>query len=106
MFFEIEFLNEAVEFLEKIPAAAQRKLLRSIEIAQHTKDPKFFKKVNHEIWEFRARVSNNQYRLMAFWDKKSETLVICTHGFIKKTQKIPKAEISKAEKHKIEYYKK
>jgi len=27
------------------------------------------------------------YRLFAFWDKEKETLVIATHGIIKKTKK-------------------
>ena len=38
------------------------------------------------------------YRLFAFWDKldKTETLVVATHGIIKKTDKIPKTEIEKA----------
>ena len=35
---------------------------------------------------------------MAFWDKSdnTETLVVATHGMIKKTDKTPKAEIEKA----------
>ena len=35
------------------------------------------------------------YRLLAFWDKSDDknTLVICTHGFIKKSQKTPRPEI-------------
>jgi len=40
-----------------------------------------------------------QYRLLAFWDKddKTETLVITTHGFVKKKSKIDKKEIKRAE---------
>jgi len=35
---------------------------------------------------------------LAFWDKteKTETLVVATHGIIKKTDKVPKGEIEKA----------
>lgn len=35
---------------------------------------------------------------MSFWDKteKTETLVVTTHGIIKKTDKLPKEEIEKA----------
>jgi phage-related protein len=45
--------------------------------------------------------------LLAFWDKrdKSETLVIATHGFIKKTQKTPKDEIKKARQIMELYFK-
>lgn len=47
-----------------------------------------------------------QYRLFAFWDKldKTETLVISTHGIVKKVDKIAKAEIEKAEKIRSEYF--
>jgi phage-related protein len=34
----------------------------------------------------------------------TDTLVISTHGIIKKTDKIPKSEIDKAEKLRIEYF--
>jgi phage-related protein len=37
------------------------------------------------------------YRLLSFWDTVNETLVIATHGFVKKTQKTPEKEIAKAE---------
>jgi phage-related protein len=61
-------------------------------------DPKLFKKLSGEIWEFRTKYSGLQYRLLAFWDKsgKEETLVIATHGIIKKTDKVPKSDIEKA----------
>lgn len=44
--------------------------------------------------------------MLAFWDKndKVNTLVIATHGFIKKTQKTPLKEISKAEEIRKEYF--
>jgi phage-related protein len=48
-----------------------------------------------------------QYRVFAFWDKtgKVETLVVATHGVIKKTNKVPKSEIEKAERIRREYFK-
>jgi len=41
-----------------------------------------------------------------FWYKtdKTETLVIATHGIIKKTHKIPKAEIEKAKSIMKHYF--
>ena len=50
-------------------------------------------------------VQQNSYRLFAFWDNDKETLVIATHGIIKKTQKIPSKEIAKAETMRKEYFK-
>jgi len=32
-------------------------------------------------------------------------LVLATHGFIKKTDKVPKSEIDKAEQIRLEYFK-
>ncbi|KAA3168335.1 type II toxin-antitoxin system RelE/ParE family toxin, partial [Akkermansia sp. BIOML-A61] len=47
-----------------------------------------------------------KYRLLAFWDKDNgtNTLVIATHGFIKKTQKTPPKEIAKAEDIRKAYF--
>ena len=44
------------------------------------------------------------YRLFAFWDKDEETLVIATHGLVKKTQKTPQREIEKALSIRKEYF--
>ena len=45
-----------------------------------------------------CKYNKNYYRLLAFWDKtdNKETLVVCAHGFIKKTKKTPKSDIEKA----------
>ena len=48
-------------------------------------------------WEFRTIYNKTYYRLFAFWDKDINTLVVATHGIVKKTQKTPKSEITKAE---------
>ena len=42
--------------------------------------------------------------MFAFWDTQTDTLVIATHGIIKKTQKTPKKEIVKAERIRQEYF--
>jgi Phage derived protein Gp49-like (DUF891) len=46
-----------------------------------------------------------QYRLLAFWDKTNSenTLVISTHGFIKKQSKVPDTEIQKAKQLRTKY---
>ncbi len=47
-----------------------------------------------------------QIRLLAFWDKSDnkETLVIATHGFIKKVDKVPQNELERAKRIKNEYF--
>ena len=37
------------------------------------------------------------YRLLAFWDKEHNSLIIVTHGFVKKTWKVPQKELDKVE---------
>lgn len=62
-------------------------------------DPEIFKKLaDTDIWEFRTYFNKKRYRVLAFWDKTQpiDTLVIATHGFVKKTQKTPLKEINKA----------
>jgi phage-related protein len=79
----------------------------NIDKARLTKDPELLKKLDTDIWEFRTKYNKNQYRLLAFWDKRNqeETLVIATHGFIKKTQKTPRTEIAKAREIMEIYFK-
>jgi phage-related protein len=60
-----------------------------------------------DIYEFRTDNNGKFYRLCAFWDSRDgkQTLIVCTHGLIKKTNKTPKSEIAKAEDIKDKYFK-
>jgi phage-related protein len=104
--FEVIFLEQAIEFLEKLDDKSRKKIYYNIDKSKLINDPKLFKKLKNEIWEFRTKYSGIQYRLLAFWDKteKTETLVISTHGIIKKVSKVPKSEIEKAERIRKEYF--
>jgi phage-related protein len=104
--FEVIFLEEAVTFLEEIQGKARLKILYNIRKAQIVNDPKLFKKLTSDIWEFRTNYENQQYRLLAFWDKENNqnTAVIATHGIIKKTDKIPKNNIEKAKSIQEKYF--
>jgi len=105
--FETKLLEEAFEFIKKQNLKTRKKIFQNIRRAEQQSDPKFFKKLTDEIWEFRTLYSGIQYRLLAFWDKddKTETLVFATHGIIKKTSKVGKKEIEKANKIRNEYFK-
>lgn len=96
--FKIELHDEAVEFLRRADVKISRKIVENIHKASLCLDPKLFKKLTGDIWEFRTLYAGKQYRMLAFWDKRDgkETLVIATHGFIKKTSKVPPKEIDKA----------
>jgi len=104
--YRIEFLDEAVEFLNELDEKAREKIYYNLKKAQITNDKTLFKKLNDEIWEFRTLYKRTHYRLFAFWDKtdKKDTLVISTHGIEKKTQKTPKKEINKAESLRKKYF--
>jgi phage-related protein len=105
-YFQTKFLKEADDFIASLDSKAVRKLLYNIDIAQQTNDPRLFKKLRDEIWEFRVRHGSNQIRLLAFWDKtdKQNTLVIATHGFIKKVDKVPDNEIERAKNIRKKYF--
>lgn len=104
--FRVEFLEEAADFLETIDDKAKEKVLYNIWKARITNDKKLFKKLSGEIWEFRTLFKKTYYRLFAFWDKtdKADTVVISTHGLVKKTGKTPSGEIEKAEKIRKMYF--
>lgn len=104
--FKIEFLEEAYEFLENVDEKARRKILFNAKKAQYVNDSNLFKKLSKHIWEFRTIYRNQSYRFLAFWNKndKIETLVIITHGFVKKSQKTPTGEIIKAEGIRKKYF--
>ena len=104
--YRIEFLDEAVEFMNELNEKAREKIYYNLKKAQITNDNSLFKKLNNEIWEFRTLYNRTYYRLFAFWDKtdKKDTLVIATHGIEKKTQKTPKKEIRKAESLRKKYF--
>ena len=83
-----------------------KKILYNIDLAEQTSDPKLFKKLQNDIWELRTNFAGLQIRLLAFWDKtdNKETLVIATHGFIKKVDKVPANEIDRAVKLRSNYF--
>ena len=81
-------------------------MLYNIDLAEQTNDPRLFKKLQGDIWEFRTKYAGMQIRLLAFWDKteSKDTLVVATHGFIKKVDKIPANEIQRAIKLRERYF--
>ena len=104
--FEILFLEDAFNFLKQLDRKHYEKVLYNIRRAQNETNSDLFKKLSNDIWEFRTLYQGLQYRLLAFWDKTSstETLVISTHGFIKKRSKVPENEIEKAIRLRTKYF--
>lgn len=104
--FGVEFLEEAKGFLDDLDEKPRTKIYYNIWKAKQVNDKELFKKLQGEIWEFRTLYQKTYYRLFAFWDKSggNDTLVIATHGIIKKTGKTPTGEIEKAERLRQQYF--
>lgn len=104
--FKVEFLEDVIEFLESLDEKTRTKIYYNIKLSQYKNDNELFKKLTYNIWEFRTLHNKTYYRFFAFWDKtnKQETLVISTHGIQKKTGKVSKNEIQKAENLRTIYF--
>jgi phage-related protein len=105
-YFETRFLQEADEFISGLETKTIKKIFYNIDLAEQTNDPELLKKLQNDIWEFRTKYAGLQIRLLAFWDKtdSKETLVVATHGFIKKVDKVPANEIDRALRLKENYF--
>lgn len=81
---KIAWVLELIEKLDQVPIQYFKKLINT-----------------DDIWEVRARIGSNSFRLLGFID--DEKFVILTNGFSKKSQKTPKQEIDLAEQRKADY---
>lgn len=99
-------MDEALSFVRSLPLKVQQKITYNYKkIEQGVMDKELFKKLeNSDIWELRTLFNGSCYRLFSFWDTETETLVIATHGIVKKSQKTPPKEIIKAEEIRKKYF--
>ena len=104
--FEVIFLEEAISFIEKLDLKLRKKIFYNIDKARLLNDPKLFEKLEDDIWYFRTKYLSMQYRIFAFWDRRDNknTLVIATHGVIKKSNKVSRSEIEKAKRIRKIYF--
>ncbi len=93
------------EFLDSLPGKVAQKvtwvlsLLEELDIVPSI----YFKKLvgTKEIWECRIKFGSDLYRIFCFFT--GNLVIVLTHGFIKKTQKIPISEIKKAESYREDF---
>ena len=108
-------MTEAREFLLELDEKSRDKIIFNIDKSKIKNDNELFKKLKGEIWEFRTLYNKTYFRIFAFWDKTEkvnssdseqakQTLVLATHGIIKKTGKTPEKEIEKAENIRLRYF--
>ena len=102
----VVLMDEALSFVRSLPLKVQQKITYNYKkIEQGVMNKELFKKLeNSEIWEFRTLFNGSCYRLFSSWDTETETLVIATHGIVKKSQKTPPKEITKAEEIRKKYF--
>lgn len=95
---------EASAFLQALEKKTRQEFGASIRRLQNGESVYNFKKLvgTDGIYEFSVVAAQHTYRLFAFWDARgtTATLIVCTHGLDKKTQKTPPQEIKKAEQMK------
>lgn len=93
------------EFLDSLPSKAAQKVTWVLNLVEDIAllPPTYFKKMvgTEEIWECRIQLGSNAYRIFCFLDGNS--VVVLTHGLIKKTQKTPQREIERAEDYRRNY---
>jgi phage-related protein len=92
-------------FLARLDARQAQKIAWVLRVVKELPmvPKQYFKKLEgtEEIWEVRADLANDAFRLLGFWDEGQ--LIIVTNAFAKKTQKTPHREISEAEKRRADY---
>ena len=103
---KVVMLDEALAFVRSLPQKVREKITYNyLKIEQGIMNRELFKKLEGtDIWEFRTLYNGNCYRLFSFWDTETETLIVATHGIVKKTQKTPVREIAKAEEIRKQYF--
>ena len=104
--FDVIFLTEARKFLLTLDEKSRDKVIFNIDKAKIKMDNDLFKKLKGEIWEFRTLFNKTYFRFFAFWDKNDnkQTLVLTTHGIIKKSDKILEKDIEKSENIRLKYF--
>lgn len=94
----------AQEFLDSLDDKMRAKMLRAIDVlaayGYELREP-ISKSLGDGIFELRAQVGSNISRVMYFFFIGQN--VVLTNGFIKKTQRTPRAEIEKAARYRAEY---
>ena len=103
--FKVKFLEDAKVFLDSLDDKPRDKIVYNIWKSKNINDDELLKKLEDDIWEFRTLYNKIAYRLFAFWDETEKSMIVATHGIVKKTKKTPKKEIEKAKQLRIEYLK-
>ena len=96
----------ARDFLDTLDIKMQAKMVMEIQLLEDhgtaLRMP-YSEHLEDGIFELRAQVSTNISRVLYFFYVGDKAVL--TNGFLKKTQKTPKAEIEKAKRYRDDYLK-
>ena len=94
----------AEDFLNSLDVKMRSKLLMILKVLQEKgnmlREP-YSKYLEEGIFEVRGKVGNDISRVLYFFYHGGK--IILTNGFIKKTQKMPRSEITKAKEYRADY---
>lgn len=100
--YNIEYEGGVKKFINSVQTSTKSKLTRAvglmIEYGPDLGMP-LSRKIDSQLYELRIR-GTQEVRIFYACFKKT---IVMLHGFIKKTQKIPKRELEKAYKHLLDY---
>ena len=82
------------EFIDSLDIKAKAKMARTIDLLEEfgiDLGMPYAEHIEGKLWELRTRLSNNRYRIIYFLDAGKTFILL--HGFVKKTEKVFKADL-------------
>lgn len=100
----IAYKHYFVDFINSIGETESRKVFYVIDMlkTQERLSERFVKHMEDGIYELRARVGDNIFRVFFIFD--AGNIVLLFNGFQKKSQKTPRNELELAKRLRKEYY--
>jgi phage-related protein len=99
VFFYEEEGSPVEDFLNGLPKKAREKISARIVLLEERGNqmPRQYsdKLTASPLWELKIKYRTNEYRIFYFF---SEKVIILVHGFMKKTEETPKADIELSER--------
>ncbi|WP_025324472.1 type II toxin-antitoxin system RelE/ParE family toxin [Deferrisoma camini] len=74
-------------------------LIERVSVGGRPSETQYCKHLGGGIWEFR----HGRARILWFYDDEAGSLILCSHGFVKQSQKTPRPEIDRAKTRRKRY---
>jgi phage-related protein len=93
------------EFLDSLPGKQAQKIVWVLRLVEELEavPAQYLKKLGgtEDLWEIRAQQGSDTFRLLGFFEPPG--VLVLTHGFAKKSEKLPRREIDVAEARRREH---